>query len=55
MWLETNQRTMKKPMRKAKSFTGIKTLLFDGQVVGHVLSFEHFGRTDVSYRIGRIY
>jgi RimJ/RimL family protein N-acetyltransferase len=30
-----------------------KTILFDGQVAGHVVSFEQFGMPEVSYWIGR--
>jgi putative PIN family toxin of toxin-antitoxin system len=30
-----------------------KTILFDGQVAGHVVSFEQFGTPEVSYWIGR--
>ncbi len=30
-----------------------KTILFDGQVAGHVLSFEQFGTPAVSYWIGK--
>jgi RimJ/RimL family protein N-acetyltransferase len=32
-----------------------KTILFEGQVTGHVLGFEHFGKQSVSYWIGREY
>ena len=32
-----------------------KTILFDGRVAGHVLSFEQFGEREVSYWIGRDY
>jgi RimJ/RimL family protein N-acetyltransferase len=31
----------------------IKTILLDGEVVGHVLSYEESGRREVSYWIGR--
>jgi RimJ/RimL family protein N-acetyltransferase len=30
-----------------------KTIIFNGQVAGHVLSFEQFGEREVSYWIGR--
>jgi RimJ/RimL family protein N-acetyltransferase len=30
-----------------------ETILFDGQVAGHVVSFEQFGTPEVSYWIGR--
>ncbi len=33
----------------------IRTILFDGQVAGSVLSFEHFGKLSVSYWIGKAY
>jgi RimJ/RimL family protein N-acetyltransferase len=32
-----------------------KTILFDGQVVGHVLIYEHFANQEVSYWIGKEY
>ena len=32
-----------------------KSILFDGQVAGHVLGFEHFGKESVSYWIGKEY
>jgi RimJ/RimL family protein N-acetyltransferase len=32
-----------------------KTILFDGHVAGHVLSFEQFGEPEVSYWIGKKY
>jgi len=32
-----------------------KTILFDRQVAGHVLSFEQFGKPEVSYWIGKKY
>lgn len=32
-----------------------KTVLFNGQVAGHVSSFEQFGEPEVSYWIGRDY
>lgn len=32
-----------------------KTIIFNGQVAGQVLSFEQFGETEVSYWIGREY
>lgn len=32
-----------------------KTILFDGHVAGHVLSFEQFGKPEVSYWIGKRY
>jgi RimJ/RimL family protein N-acetyltransferase len=32
-----------------------KTILFDGHVVGHVLSFEQFGKPEVSYWLGKKY
>jgi RimJ/RimL family protein N-acetyltransferase len=33
----------------------IKTMLFEGRVAGHVLSFERFGKPEVSYRLGKRY
>ena len=33
----------------------VKTILFEGQVVGHVVSFVRFGAPEVSYWIGREY
>jgi len=33
----------------------IKTIVFDGQVAGHVLSYEESGRPEVSYWIGKAY
>jgi len=33
----------------------VKTILFDGRVAGHVLSFEQFGEREVSYWIGKKY
>ena len=33
----------------------IKTILFEGQVVGHVLSYEEAGKSEVSYWIGKAY
>jgi RimJ/RimL family protein N-acetyltransferase len=33
----------------------IKTILFAGQLVGHVSSFEQFGQREVSYWIGKEY
>lgn len=33
----------------------IKTILFEGQVAGYVLSFERFGNPEVSYWIGKKY
>lgn len=30
----------------------LKTILYDGEVAGHVLSFERFGQPEVSYWIG---
>lgn len=30
-----------------------KTILFDGQVAGHIESFERFGKREVSYWLGR--
>jgi RimJ/RimL family protein N-acetyltransferase len=32
-----------------------KTIVFDGQVIGHVLSYEQGGKTEVSYWIGKAY
>jgi RimJ/RimL family protein N-acetyltransferase len=32
-----------------------KTILFEGQVVGYVVSFERFGKPEVSYWIGKEY
>ncbi len=32
-----------------------KTILYDDQVAGHILSFEQFGKPSVSYWIGRAY
>lgn len=32
-----------------------KTILFEGQVVGHVASFEQFGNLEVTYWIGKEY
>jgi RimJ/RimL family protein N-acetyltransferase len=32
-----------------------KTILLEGQVAGHVVSFERFGKPEVSYWIGREY
>ncbi|MFQ6012151.1 MAG: GNAT family N-acetyltransferase [Thermoplasmata archaeon] len=32
-----------------------KTILLDGHVAGHVVSFERFGKPEVSYWIGREY
>ena len=32
-----------------------KTIVFDGHVAGHVLSFEHFGEPEVSYWLGKKY
>jgi RimJ/RimL family protein N-acetyltransferase len=32
-----------------------KTIVVDGQVVGHIASFEQFGEREVSYWIGREY
>jgi RimJ/RimL family protein N-acetyltransferase len=32
-----------------------KTILFDGLVAGHILSFEQFGRPEVRYWIGKRY
>jgi RimJ/RimL family protein N-acetyltransferase len=33
----------------------IKTIVFDGQVVGYVLSYEESGKPEVSYWIGKAY
>ncbi len=33
----------------------IQTILYGGQVAGHVLSFEQFGKREVSYWLGREY
>ena len=33
----------------------IKTILYNGDVVGHVLGFEQFGQPEVSYWIGKKY
>lgn len=33
----------------------VKTIVFDGQVVGHVLSYEEAGKPEVSYWIGKAY
>jgi RimJ/RimL family protein N-acetyltransferase len=33
----------------------LKTIVFDGQVVGHVLSYEQEGKPEVSYWIGKAY
>jgi RimJ/RimL family protein N-acetyltransferase len=33
----------------------VKTILLDGRVVGHVLSFERFGKPEVSYWLGKEY
>lgn len=32
-----------------------KTILFEGHVAGHVVSFEHFGKPSVSYWLGKEY
>jgi RimJ/RimL family protein N-acetyltransferase len=32
-----------------------KTILFDGDVAGHVMKFEQFGNTEVTYWIGKEY
>lgn len=31
----------------------LKTILYDGEVAGHVLNFERFGQPEVSYWIGK--
>ena len=33
----------------------IKTILFDGDVAGHVLSYERFGKPEISYWIGKTF
>ena len=33
----------------------IKTILFNGQVAGHIASFKQFGETEVTYWVGREY
>jgi RimJ/RimL family protein N-acetyltransferase len=33
----------------------VKTILFDGQVAGHIASFERFGEPEVTYWIGKEY
>jgi RimJ/RimL family protein N-acetyltransferase len=33
----------------------IKTIVLEGQVVGHVLSYEEAGKSEVSYWVGKVY
>jgi RimJ/RimL family protein N-acetyltransferase len=40
---------------EAEDTTTIKTILFNGAVAGHVLSFEHFDNLEVAYWIGKSY